>query len=356
MSRFKFRFNHYVSFKKLLFSLLLLVTFVQTYAAEKMKFVVVSDVHFGEKVGPNETKRDSLKSILHHIRKYLHYDQDPEPQYNNPVNYLVITGDLVHNNVTANGLADCFKILRDSLVDKNIKLLICRGNHQSTTPTISSMWNTELSKTVNNSLLAERNFGVPNLSDGFSYYHQSQDYSFVMIDVVGNSNTYNEEWLKDVRPNLKKRTFFFGHYGIFGGRLASTYISNGDKLAQLMADNGWNQYFCGHDHFFNHAEISKESKKVNQFILAPAGGERRGFETYIPQTSSTWTPEEIISVNNDVGFTIVEIIDNGSQPADMYLSVYQVKDRNNPNFVDCWCPGDYHHVYSYSTQLPSINP
>ncbi len=183
------------------------------------------------------------------------------------VEAVVFTGDLVADG-TQTQLEHWVQTFMEPLTEAGIMVYPCRGNHDSNI----TAWNTVFSGTY--ALPGNGPAGEVNLT--YSAVHKNA--LFVSLDEYTPSHPFkvNQPWLDDqLASNTLPHVFVFGHLPAFA-------VNHPDCLAMFQAERdifwdsvghaGGRVYFCGHDHFYDHAWANtSDDIPIHQFIAGSAG-------------------------------------------------------------------------------------
>jgi len=252
-------------------------------AAERWRFVVTCDSRGSLLTGVNEP-------ILSEIAREI-VRQNPD--------FLIYPGDLVYGARLApktfeNYLWMWVRAMKP-VYDAGIPVYVCRGNHE-----VGDMWDAEPNQSPNpadNYSLRWRNvFGnlaypQQRLPDNgpadakyMSYSVVHKNALIVATDEYGGMNHHlvhkvDQTWLNSVlNSNTRPHVFVFGHEPAFRmvhpDCLDDCPIER-DRFWHSLQAAGVRMYFCGHDHFFNHARVDdgdgNPDSDVHQLDVATAG-------------------------------------------------------------------------------------
>jgi len=202
------------------------------------------------------------------------------------VDFVLVSGDLVTGEVATQPLLESqfnnwVSTLKDQdFINAGIKVYPARGNHDSvenTFPEYTDAW----INVFGNDIPDNGPTGEVDLT--YSFEHNNA--LIIGLDEYVTSHQVNQGWLNgQLLANTKSHIFAFGHEPAFPG-YHTTYslnvnITARDNFWDSLRDNGVRTYFCGHDHFYNHASFDDDGDTSNdphQYILGPAGGGLRTF-------------------------------------------------------------------------------
>lgn len=256
---------------------------VATAAQEPWKFVVTCD----SRCYTNGIEQIILREIVTEI-----IDQS--------ANFVLFPGDLVYGYSTAGPsgfeaqLRTWVEIMKP-VYKANIGVYVCRGNHE-----ISDVWGitpypdidpcdyyaTRWLNVFGNDLYPKQRL-PGNGPPGEKYMTYSFTYknSFIVsLDQYAgikhrDIHKVNQKWLDaQLVSNTNSHLFVFGHEPAFRA-LHTDCLDNRpaerDALWASLRNSGGRAYFCGHDHFYDHARIddgdANPANDIHQFIVATAG-------------------------------------------------------------------------------------
>ncbi|MBN1980209.1 MAG: metallophosphoesterase [Chitinivibrionales bacterium] len=359
----------------------------------KVKFIVIGDSHIT--TGENDTTRTLLEDLRDTILRREHKKWDR-------IDFILFTGDhlfstyRISQETFTDRMLKWRKIMNCFSNDHGIKILSCRGNHE-----YRDLGNLELTyaqevwkKVYTDEVRLEHGqevhyaFALPqNGSDnekGFSYFYQNRFVTVVTADQYMPNQDYrvNTEWLNSIKNSITTpHVFFFGHAPLIPAYKAldqalSKYPQQREEYLQIMNDLGVRSYFCGHEHFFNHAElvpvcstaVTADNHQIQQVMTVSAGGSLRSWFTY-PLTyyyrvnSPSWTPllrkhiNATASSNTDnfFGYTVVEAgdLDFDFKPDDVKITPRYFRLSNNG--LSPLIDDDYSYRYSLSGPSAKIS-
>ena len=263
--------------------LICLVTAAICPAAERWRFIVTCDSRGSVLAGVNEAILSEIASEI--VR------QD--------VDFLLYPGDLVYGGRIGperfeNQLWTWVRIMKP-VYDAGISVYVCRGNHE-----VGDMWDAEPGKLPdpndNYSLRWLDVFGNPEypsqiLPDNgpadaryMSYSVRHKNALIVATDQYGGSqhrlaHQVDRAWLdSQLQSNTKPHVFVFGHEPAF--RLVhpdclDDHPMRRDEFWRSLQAAGTRMYFCGHDHFYDHAYVDdgdgNPDNDMRQIVIATAG-------------------------------------------------------------------------------------
>lgn len=267
---------------------LLMLPVVST--AERWRFLVVGDTQ-GSRVGISE---DLLSELT---REILRHDVD----------LAIFPGDLVAGVASDPDLFEAqlwkwVQVMKPAY-DAGIGVYVCRGNHE-----LRDVWRTDLT-------------GLPNPSDNgalrwlavfgnsahssqmlpdngpageqcMTYAVEHKNALIVGLDLYGGINhrldhAVNQEWLdRQLRQNTRPHVFVFAHepaFRTYHEDCLDAHPKLRDAFWMSLQAAGARTYFCGHDHYYDHAVVDDgdhdPDNDVHQIIAGTGGG---SFYTWSP--------------------------------------------------------------------------
>jgi 3',5'-cyclic AMP phosphodiesterase CpdA len=236
--------------KIVLITLVLVAVTLCASAADSYKFIVTGDSR-GDDNGIN------LQIIQELVTAIIAEDAD----------LVLFSGDLVNDGTTPQ-LQNWVANFMVPLQNAGVMVYPCRGNHDLLSG--DAPWQIAFAGTH----LLPQNGPAGELNMTYSFVHKNA--LFIALDEYVNFFKVNQAWLDDqLKSNTMPHAFVFGHMPAFS-------VDHPDCLASLPADRDlfWNSlvsggayaYFCGHDHFYNHAEIQNANGTWIQQVVAGTAG------------------------------------------------------------------------------------
>lgn len=227
---------------------------------------------------------------------------------NQNADFVLFPGDLINGNTSSQSVMESqFNTWRNTMqpvYDAGIGVYACRGNHDDDNV---AAWNNVFGYLPDNGPAGEINMT-------YSVTHKNA--FIVALDqyVVTNKTRINQPWLDDqLAANTNPHIFAFAHVPAFhvyhpGGQ--DTYPEDRDAFWNSLANAGGRTFFCGDDHFYNHARIDdgdgNPDNDVHQLIVATAGAPLYDWDGKYDGNNTTFTPEEIFHAKQ-YGYALFEI-------------------------------------------------
>ena len=218
------------------------------------------------------------------------------------VDFVIFSGDLVSGH-RAIGTGEFEAQLRvwieimKPVYDAGITVYVGRGNHE-----LGDVWShyphpgTSPDPNDNNMLRWLNVFGsnsypkqkLPDngpADEKFMTYSVTHKNAFiVMLDEYAGirhdfHHKVNQEWLDDqLAANIKPHIFIAGHEQAFRTRHSDCldyYPAQRDVFWTSIKNAGGRTYFCGHDHFYDHASVDdgddNPNNDIHQYVIGTAG-------------------------------------------------------------------------------------
>ncbi len=226
-----------------------LIAFVltcQLAGAESVRFVVVSDTQGWDIQGVNA---EALTDVVQHTLTL-----------NPPINFVVVTGDLVCGTRDDAVMANQFRNWREITQPwydadlYGLKVYPLPGNHdQSNRGSYMTLWQAAFPELPDNG---------PSQQKKMTYSVDIGPCHLAMVNTsapdVLQAHTVNIRWLQEDLANSDKPIkFVFGHEPAYKTALRvvdslDAKPSLRDQFWQILVDNGVKAYFCGHQHVADH--------------------------------------------------------------------------------------------------------
>lgn len=215
------------------------------------------------------------------------------------VDLVIFAGDLV-SGVRAN--PDLFEDqlwewvhVMEPVYEAGVDVYVCRGNHE-----VKDVWDAEFIDTfdpIDNCALRWLNvFGnsaYPQLmlpDNGpvgerhMTYAVEHKNALIVGLDLYAGTrhrlaHRLNQEWLDTVlEANMSPHVFVFGHepaFGTYHEDCLDAYPDRRDAFWRSLERVGGRTYFCGHDHYYDHAVVedgdNDPDNNIHQIITGTGG-------------------------------------------------------------------------------------
>lgn len=232
--------------------------------------------------------------------------------------FVLFPGDLVNSGTTTQlnrwryGDSHGNNLMKD-VYDAGITVMPIRGNHD-----VGGNWENVFYEIPDNG---------PSGDEGFTYYIEHRNALFVGIDVYKGTNHQVDEptrnWLNGVLSSSQKKHVFVAthdpafkvqHTDCLG--LEAFWEDYRDPFWHILEDESrCRLYFCGHDHFYDHAWIDdgvSGTEDVHQMVVGTAGAPLRDYDGTYNGFNGSWEPTRIEHEDKDIGdycygYVVVEV-------------------------------------------------
>ncbi|MGA1980771.1 MAG: metallophosphoesterase [Sedimentisphaerales bacterium] len=226
------------------------------------------------------------------------------------VDFVLFSGDLVYGRANQAEMESELKTWRDimqPIYDAGIGVYVVRGNHDLGEPPGVTAWNNVFKDKY--SMPANGPAGEKNLT--YSFKHKN---AFVVgVDEYVRLRRVNQQWLDaQFAANTEPHIFVFGHEPAFKTMhkdCLDNYAAERDMFWASIEKAGGRTYFCGHDHFYNHARVDDDgdpNNDIHQYIIGTAGAPLYDWSGKYDGENSGYTVKSIYH-SKEYGYCLVEI-------------------------------------------------
>ncbi len=223
------------------------------------------------------------------------------------VDFVLFPGDLVEGFEDPKTMQSQFetwhKIMKP-VYDAGIGVYPIRGNHDVGEPEDVAAWNKFFGYLPDNGPQGEKNLT-------YSFTHNNA--LMIGVDQYIKQSRVNQSWLdRQLAAKTKPHIFVFGHEPAFQADhedCLDDYPAKRDKFWASIEKAGVRAYFCGHDHFYNHATVDDDGNPANdvhQYIVGTAGAPLYRWSPPYEGDNSDYTVENIHHARKH-GYVLVEI-------------------------------------------------
>ena len=235
---------------------------------------------------------------------------------------FLFAGDLVMGNTTQELLEEELMQSRQVMqpvYEAGIPVYVVRGNHDGGNSSTTTAWNNVFKdETASGGLDYSLPQNGPSGEENLTYSVAHKNAFFLALDectTVNHSKNYVvQSWIDtELASNTRQHVFSFGHYTVF----KMLWDSMGDHpternaFLQSLRDAGSHAYFCGHEHFYHHAQPTTTEIRTAQLIrwllAAPAPRFIIGTGTIQAKTVDMNSP--ISSILHDSGIFLLPLRD-----------------------------------------------
>lgn len=288
-----------------------------TRGAERWRFIVTCDSR-DALTGVNEPVLAELASeiVRHHV------------------DFVLYPGDLVHGvRVTPEQferqLWNWVAVMRP-VYEAGIPVYVCRGNHE-----VGDVWDLEPGvapdPSDNHSLRWLHVFGnrihpqlvlpddSPAGEEHMTYAFEHKNALIVALDQYGGlrhwfAHSVNQGWLDErLDRNRQPHVFVFGHepaFRTYHYDCLDAHPVRRDAFWESIKRAGGRTYFCGHDHYYDHAVVDDgdgtSANDIHQLIVATAGAPFYTWEPPYRGDNSYFVPEQLYHVTR-YGYILVAV-------------------------------------------------
>ncbi len=226
------------------------------------------------------------------------------------VDLVLLSGDLVNGYVDQTALESQFNTWRNTMqpvYDAGIGVYVVRGNHDVGKPAGVTAWNNVFKDEF--SMPDNGPAGQKNLT--YSVTHKNA--LIIGLDQYIKHRRVNQAWLDtQLAANTNPHIFVFGHepaFKLLHEDCLDDYPAERDAFWASIEKAGGRTYFCGHDHFYNHARIDDNGdpgNDIHQYLVGTAGAPLYGFSGNYDGDNTDYTAENIYHAK-EYGYVLVEI-------------------------------------------------
>ncbi len=242
---------------------LCLCLLVTTSLADTWRFAVVGDTR-GD--GANTPSNRWVNTpVLSAIAKAISNDCP---------DLVLITGDLIYGDpVSSSGtnMAVQFALWTNAMApvyQAGIPVYPVRGNHDASgDSSLGTAFLTAFPDTPRNG---------PTGEAGLTYSFTHNNAFFVALDQYCNAHTVNQAWLSNqLALNTKTHIFTFGHepaVQVAHSTCLAEHQTDRNAMLNSLTVAGSRIYFCGHDHFYDHAIVTAPNGRTMRQMVVGTGG------------------------------------------------------------------------------------
>jgi predicted phosphodiesterase len=277
-------------------SLLVLLTATWLNAQHVRRFMVAGDTH------PYSPSPNFSQTLLYEITLAAIREQ---------VDFIFFTGDLILGGFNSQSEEDSalkdWRFVLDTLHHHNIKVFACRGNND-----LSSLeaWDSLFS----GSYLFPQN--GPENEKNITYAIEYDNLLFIVMDQYTAFHKINQVWLDELLETTNREFIFVaGHepaFKLVNTNCLAVYPEERNLFWESLINAGVEAYFCGHDHFYDHAVIDdgdgNSYNDVHQ-VIAGTGGASLFNDSEYNGNNGRWIPERLFH-EKDNGYVLVEAGDS----------------------------------------------
>ena len=199
--------------------------------------------------------------------------------------FIFINGDLVsgYSSKLEKQLINWRDTFMAPLLDAGIKVYSCRGNHDAAPGKMERLLGKNNALNIWQKVFTGK-FAFPDNGPGgekgVTYFVKDKNILVLVMDTYPGkpSHKVNLKWVKKVIKKEKRKKsmhlFAVTHEPAFTVQHKDCLASRSkdrDKFLDVFLSNGGVCYFCGHDHFYNHAKVALPKGEFHQFVCGTLG-------------------------------------------------------------------------------------
>jgi hypothetical protein len=262
---------------------------------------------------------------------------------------VLFTGDLVTGSSDTDVLISqlmSWRNIMQPVYDAGVTVLPVRGNHENTGSVLA--WNTVFS----GAYAMPDNGPAGEVNVTFALAHRNV-LAVGLDQYSGHTHRVSQAWLDEqLAANTRPHVFAFGHEPAFQAYhtdCLDDYPTARNAFWLSLANAGARTYFCGHDHFYDHARIDDQDGEpdndLHQLIVGAAGAPFHAFDGFYDGSNGGYVPWQqyhvaqygyvvIVIDGLQVELTWVQRIGSGNY-VDMETWGYLVTPEPNTGDVNC---------------------
>ena len=229
---------------------------------------------------------------------------------NKRVDFVLVSGDLVNGYVEQIALEsqlNTWRNIMQPVYDAGIGVYVVRGNHDVGDPAGVIAWNN----------IFKDEFALPDNGpvgeENLTYSVTHKNAFIVALDQYVRPQQVNQAWLDNqFTSNTKPHLFVFGHEPAFKAQhtdCLGVYPADRDAFWASIENAGGRTYFCGHDHFYNHARVDNDGDQgndIHQYIVGTAGAPLYDWSGNYDGNNSNYTLKSV-HYAKEYGYVVIEI-------------------------------------------------
>jgi predicted phosphodiesterase len=263
------------------------------HAQQTTRFMVVSDMHF-------YSPAPDFKATL--LYEFV------IAAVSEKVDFIFFTGDLIISGFTDSAEQDSvlkdWRFLLDTLSAHNIRVFACRGNNDVSRESWDALFSGDYAFPQNG----------PENERNITYAFEYDNLLFIALDQYIETHRINQDWLDEqLARNTKPHVFVAGHepaFKLLHSNCMGAYPDERNVFWESLIKAGVKIFFCGHDHFYDHAVIDDDDgnphNDVHQIIVG-TGGYLHNDADY-DGDNGRWTPVRLFHEQAN-GYALIEVND-----------------------------------------------
>jgi predicted phosphodiesterase len=271
------------------------------------------------------------------------------------VDFFLFAGDLAIGTTDQKEQEKQFLTWRKTMLpvyETGIPVYIVRGNHDAASyPSCITAWNNVFKdETASGGLDYSLPKNGPLTELNLTYYVAHKNAFILALDELRTATRsidyVNQPWIDaQLATNTRPHVFAFGHFTAFKMLWDSLgdHPTERDLFWNSLERAGARTYFCGHEHFYNHARADDDgdpNNDIHQYVIGSAGASEHTWNKNNPypgnNSGRTITP---IYHTTRFGYVIVDIND-----LDVTLT-WMERQTNDPKIQGVYTHKD---IFSYA--------
>lgn len=217
--------------------------------------------------------------------------------------FVIVPGDLVYSGTSAS--FQSWKDIMAPVYNAGIAVYPVLGNHDANdVPDFISTFGGDIPDN-----------GPPGEVDR-TYAIQYDNVLVLALDTYAHVGRVNQSWIDDVlSTNTSPHVFAFGHMPAFKANHTDSlddYPADRDAFWNSLKNAGATVYFCGHDHFYDHARVDDRDGNIDNDVhqMIVGGGGAPLYSSYAYDgVNTSWLPQTVFH-KNQYGYSLVEVDGN----------------------------------------------
>jgi predicted phosphodiesterase len=271
------------------FICLFLITWI--YAGETTRFMVVADPH--------------NYSPLQHFEQTTFYEIVLEA-IDEKVDFIFFPGDLVirgfNETVEQDSVLKDWRFVLDTLYANEIQVFACRGNNDYDKEAWDSLFSGKYALPQNG----------PQNEKNITYSFEFNNILFIALDQYIELHRIDQTWLDSILVNNDKaHVFVAGHepaFKLLHTNCMGAYPEERNIFWESLINAGVKIFFCGHDHFYDHAVIDDGDNNpyndIHQVIVGTASSIHQ--DGSFDGNNGRWTTDSVYHEKKN-GYVLAEV-------------------------------------------------
>ncbi|MHC4742595.1 MAG: metallophosphoesterase family protein, partial [Planctomycetota bacterium] len=223
---------------------------------------------------------------------------------NRDVEVVIFCGDLTAgSNPPFEDMLRNWRSVMKPVYDANIEVYPCRGNHDDMKGIAG--WQNVFADLPDNGPTGEKHL---------TYSAAHKNALIVALDDFVGRHRVNQTWLdSELAANKRPHVFAFGHLpalAAYHNDCLDEHADERDTFWISLKDAGARTYFCGHDHFYDHAHVDDgdgdPNNDIHQYIVGTAGAPFYGWMPPYDGNNGDFAVEQWYHTAN-YGYVLVEV-------------------------------------------------